>query len=162
MYVPEDSAERFPPTHPRHLFGNFTRSLPDNEKGRCVLLPNDEEHSVSPFDDAARECFVHLTPRVSSIPRKAGPGNFYGREVRRRNTTLQPSKAPSYETARRPLAFDRQLWTNQTMVSYLKGLLVIIISFGYSFAPSGEHVFTEIRGASADVLSLRVLLRCPR
>lgn len=60
-------------------------SLPDGEEGRCVLLPEDSEHWVCPFDDAESGKFTHRTPRSlgKMIPNTTRLlADFHGREVR--------------------------------------------------------------------------------
>lgn len=59
-------------------------SLPDGEQGRCVLLPEDAEHWVCPFDDAESGKFTCRAPRSlwKMIPNTTTRANFHGREVR--------------------------------------------------------------------------------
>lgn len=59
-------------------------SLPPRERDRCVLLPEDGDHSISPFDDVEGRRFSDVTPRLPRMNYgKQGSTNFLGREVRR-------------------------------------------------------------------------------
>ena len=57
-------------------------SLPEAEKGRCVLLPENGEHWVSPFDDAESGAFTYRTPcSPSKMSETSRLSSFPGREV---------------------------------------------------------------------------------
>eukprot|EP00903_Cladosiphon_okamuranus_P010648 g10069.t1 len=66
----------------RDSFDAGVHSLPDDEKGRCVLLPENGEHWVSPFDDAESGAFTYRTPcSPRKMSEKSRLSSFPGREV---------------------------------------------------------------------------------
>ena len=56
-------------------------SIPEDERKRCVLLPDNEDHSASPFNDASRTGFIDRTQQLPRLPFEAAT-HFRGREVR--------------------------------------------------------------------------------
>ncbi|CAM9736479.1 unnamed protein product, partial [Sphacelaria rigidula] len=65
----------------RQSFDAGVTRLPESERGRCVLLPDNGDHSVSPFDDAQPRSFVNVTPRLPRMHCKQGSPNYLGREA---------------------------------------------------------------------------------
>lgn len=60
-------------------------SLPDGQEDRCVLLPANGEHWLSPFDDAESGTFTYRAPHSPSkmkMPKTRRNSIFRGREVR--------------------------------------------------------------------------------
>ncbi|CAM9438393.1 unnamed protein product [Ascophyllum nodosum] len=64
----------------QHSFDEAVRSIPEDERKRCVLLPDNEDHSASPFNDASRTGFIDRTQQLPRLPFEAAT-HFRGREV---------------------------------------------------------------------------------